>query len=390
MTRRRTNTQPLSKRRIDALEYAHDPKSKRSHYVADGLIERLYVRVYPSGKKTFVVRAYVGGKKRDERLGDFGPLTLQDARTLARARLLELDEGLEITRPRESGYSHVPTFNEFAERYFEQHADALRSAGHQRLLIRKYLGPRFGTMPLDRITLNDVLRMRTQLAKTPYQANRSMDLLKTILNRAIRWEVLPIGHVNPVTKVERFREAPRERVLTRDEVDRLLAAVDQIDSEHTQCLFRALLDLPLRKSEIMRATWAGFDPATATLRITSFAANKGVSAQALSNELVDAISALPRFDGNPYIFPNRDRTPHIKDIDSQWRRIKEAAGVSNARLHDLRRTIVTEYARLGATEYQIQATLGQRTNIAARHYVHLAQAEVGRELMERRRRARGL
>ena len=390
MTRRRTNTEHLSKRRIEALSYPHGPTSKRSHYVADGLIERLYVRVYPSGKKTFVIRAYVGGKKRDERLGDFGPLTLHDARTIARARLLELDEGLEITRPRETGYSHVPTFNAFVERYFEQHADALRSAKHQRGLLRKHLAPRFGTMPLDRIALNDVLRMRTQLAHTPYQANRSMDLLKTILNRAIRWEVLPIGHVNPVTKVERYREAPRERVLTANEVERLLAAVEEIDSEHTRCLFRALMDLPLRKSEIKRATWEGFDPATATLRIKSLAVNKGVSAQPLPPELVDEISALPRFEGNPYIFPNRERTSHIKDIDSQWRRIKEAAGVSNARLHDLRRTIVTEYARLGATEYQIQATLGQRTNIAARHYVHLAQAEVGRELMERRRRARGL
>lgn len=345
--------------------------------MADGLIERLNVRVYPSGKKTFVLRAYVGGRKRDERLGDFGPLTLQDARTLARARLLELDKGLEDTRPRAAGYTHVPTFNEYVERYIEQHADALRSAKHQRDLIRTVLAPRFRTMPLDRISLNDVLRMRTQLAKRPYQTNRSMDLLKTILNRSIRWEFLPIGHVNPVTKVERFREAPRERVLTRDKVDRLLAAVDKIDSEHTRCMFRALLDPPLRTSEIMRATREGFDPATATLRITSLSANKGVSAQARPNELVDEISALPRFDGTPYIFPNRARTSHIKDIDSQWRRIKELAGVSNARLHDLLRTIAPEYTRLGATEFQIQATLGQRTNIAAPHYVHLAQAEVG-------------
>ena len=78
----------------------------------------------------------------------------------------------------------------------------------------------------------------------------------------------------------------------------------------------------------------------------------------------------------------------MKDIDSQWKRIKQLAGVNNARLHDLRRTITTDYARLGASTYQIQTALGQKTDIAAKHYVHLAAAEVTRELMERRAKSR--
>lgn len=387
MPRRSSDTPPLTKRLLDSLEYPYGPDSKREHLVPDHLIPRHYVRVYPSGAKKFIVRAYINGTKRSTTIGDCAVMTLKQAREAAREALLRADRGESFTPPPPP--PGVPTFNEFVVTYFERHAKSLRSADEQERLIARQLAGRFGKLPLDEITVAQVADMKGELSDTPYEANRARDLLSTIINKALEWGTLPASHANPVRRVKRFTESPRERVLTNAEVQRLVDAIDEIDSEHTRVLFRVLLDLPLRKNEIMRATWEGFDADTATLRVTSLAANKGVYAQALPKDLVDQIKALPKFDKNPFIFPSRDRKSHIRDIDSQWKRIKEIADVSNARLHDLRRTIATEYARLGASEYQIQSALGQKTNIAARHYVHLAAAEVNRELMERRASARG-
>lgn len=384
MSRRTTTPPRLTEKRIDALTFPEGENPDKPFYVPDHKVERLYVRVRPTGRKTWVIRYYVGNKKQNFTLGTTDQLRLVDARSKAQKLLAELDiEGIDPKSTRRKP-EPVPTFADFLDRYFEDHANQLRSKDELDRLSKRQLLPRFGKMKLMDIGLQDVLRMKADLADTPYEANRARDMLQSVLNKAIHWEVLPPSYRNPVRKVPRFREAPRERVLTRDEVTRLLEAIDAIDSQHTQVLFRTLLDVPFRKNEVMRATWEGFDEHARTLRVQSRSSIKGVSAQPLLEDLAAQIAALPRFEGNPYIFPNRDRTTHVKDIDSQWARIKEIAGVKNARLHDLRRTIATEYARDGASAFQIQAALGQKTGIAARHYVHLAAAEVSRELMERR------
>lgn len=385
MPRRTTGTKRLTEHRVRQLEYPTRRKLGSPYFVPDHEVARLYVRVLPSGRKTYVIRYYTAErKKRNLTLGTTDQLRLVDARSVARQKLAELDlNGVDPKQPKAEPVE-VPTLGEFVERYFRDHSDQKRSGAELRRLYKRRLQKRFSEQRLDAIRLDDLLTMRTKLRDKPYEFNRARDLLQAIINKAIYWEVLPDEHRNPVRKVPRYDEKPRDRVLTTDEVSRIVEAIDHINSVHTRVFFWTLLEVPFRKSELMRATWEGFDTEKRILRVEAKSSIKGVSAQPLRPEIADQIAALPRFDGNPYIFPDRYRETHIKDIDSQWKRIKKLAGVKNARLHDLRRTIATDYARLGASTYQIQTALGQKTDIAAKHYVHLAAAEVSRELMERR------
>lgn len=255
MSRRTTTPPRLTEKRIDTLTFPEGENPDKPFYVPDHKVERLYVRVRPSGRKTWVIRYYVGNKKQNFTLGTTDQLRLVDARSQASKLLAELDiEGIDPKSTRRKP-EPVPTFADFLDRYFEDHANQLRSKDELDRLSKRQLLPRFGKMKLTDIGLQDVLRMKADLADTPYEANRARDMLQSVLNKAIHWEVLPPSYRNPVRKVPRFREAPRERVLTRDEVTRLLEAIDAIDSQHTQVLFRTLLDVPFRKNEVMRATW---------------------------------------------------------------------------------------------------------------------------------------
>ncbi len=375
----------LTQHRIRALAYPSGAGSKKPFYVPDTKVERLYVRVFASGKRSFVIRYYLRpGAKRNLTLGACDQLSLQEAREKARQLLVALDiDGVDPAAARRERAA-MPTFEEFLDRFLCDHADQLRSGKELRRLAARRLRGRWRDRTLDKVTVTDVMAVRRELADSPYEANRARDLVQLIFNKAVAWGALPAAHLNPAKPVPRFKERPRARVLCSEEIQALFAGIEGLDSPHTRVLFHVLLEVPFRRNEVMRARWDGYDAEDRVLRVESLADNKKSNPQPLTDALCAMLDDLERFDGCPFIFPNRYRTGPIRDIDDQWRSIRSRAGVENVRLHDLRRTIATDYARMGASEYQIKEALGHTTTIAARHYVHLAASEMNRGLLEGR------
>ena len=268
----------------------------------------------------------------------------------------------------------VPTVTEFAERFLSEHAAHKRSFRELERLIRRHIIPSWGERPLDRLTPGDMLSFKKRHADTPYECNRVLDTLKTILNIAAKWRVLPCNFENPVDDVARFREKPRERVLTHDEMRRPVAAIDDEPSQLARSLFQLLATVPLRRGEAVRAKWEDLDLVNCTLRVEDLSDHKKSSPQPLPPDLARAVNALPRQPNNPYIFANRAGDAHVVHIEDMWRRILKSAGIEGVRIHDLRRTIATSFAAAGANEYEIQGMLGHTTSIASRAYVHRANA----------------
>ena len=81
-------------------------------------------------------------------------------------------------------------------------------------------------MPLSAITTRDVqgLYSRVRTENSPTYANRYLALIGRMFTLAIQWGHLPDGK-NPVKGIKKYKEnGACERFLTRDEIDRLLAA----------------------------------------------------------------------------------------------------------------------------------------------------------------------
>lgn len=385
MTRRSATIPPLTQKRVNDLVHPDPTRRSLACYVPDHKVERLYVRVFPNGTKSYVVRYYlVGGAKKNFTLGGAETMTLADARERAREHLVGLDVRGVDPSAKAAEQRAIPTFAAFADRYIAEHAGTLRSAHEVERLINRHLRDRWSTRQLDQITHDDVLAVRTTLSKTPYEANRTRDVVQAMFNRALAWGVLPPTSRNPATQVPRFREQPRARVLSETEVRAVAEAIDSLGNPHTRALFHLLIEVPLRKNEAMRLRWDGLDLERRTLWVESNADNKRSSPQPLTDGICAVLAKLERFDNCPWVFPNRERNGPVRDIDARWREVQARCAVADVRLHDLRRTIATDYARMGASEYQIQRALGHSTTIAARHYVHLASADATRDLLERR------
>jgi integrase len=376
---RRPPVTALTQRSVDSAGYPVDAVSRPAHFVPDGSIPRLFLQVLPSGEKRFVVRVCRGGQRIERIIGHHPETTLVRARILAVAALERFDRGEDPPIAElvvaDAGFTvtqRVPTLREFFETYWTDHAQHLRSGKEIRRLAERHLLKKLGGYKLDAITRPLCAAIMNAMRDTPYEANRVREQLTAIIHKACEWEYLPANHPSPMRFVKPYPEEPRSRVLTDSELLALYKAVDIIDAAHTRVFFRMLMDVPLRKSELLRAKWIEYDADRGTLRVTSSSRNKRTGTQPLTPEIAGMLNELPRLDDNPFIFSGREGTGHLKDIDSQWKRIKAHAGVKDARLHDLRRTIATEFAGEGANEFELQRMLGHTTTVASKHYVHLA------------------
>jgi len=110
----------LTKAKIDRAGYEGNARAKSAQFEWDSQVRGLGMRIYPSGRKTFVVDYYKAGQRRRMTLGDYGVLTLDQARTKARKALAHIDEiDPLVERKRERTGE---TFADLAREYLDRHA----------------------------------------------------------------------------------------------------------------------------------------------------------------------------------------------------------------------------------------------------------------------------
>src|SRR5690606_24292735 len=103
----------------------------------------------------------------------------------------------------------------------------------------------------------------------------------------------------------------------------------------------------------------------------------------LSAAALDVLHNLPRLAGNPYIFPSPVRKGKpLVNPDKPWRRVRERAGLTDVRIHDLRRTTGAMLASSGVSLPIIAETLGHSSTRATEIYARLA-SEAARAALER-------
>ncbi len=185
---------------------------------------------------------------------------------------------------------------------------------------------------------------RLEATKNPgvTSANRFLASLRACLQAG--WRAGFIAE-NSALRVRKFREnEPRARVLSDDEMKRLIAALGEEPSAFVQAAFRLLIETGARKSEVLRAKWDDLDLDTATplWRIPSPKAGKP-QVVPLASRTVAMLRRLPRI--GPYVIPGRRPSKPLEDLRSPWVRLQKKAGIEGVNIHDLRRTFGLHVAR---------------------------------------------
>jgi len=243
---------------------------------------------------------------------------------------------------------------------------------------KRHIFPTFGTRGWREVTRSEV-RAWHQGIKAPYAANRALQALRGAFYWRLWQEDDSPGDKpserdtrNPCAGIELFPEKRRQVRLEVAELPTLEAAIDaETDDPYMRALFRFVLATGCRKSEALRLqrvdVMAGKAPAV-TFRNTKAGGDRKVP---LSKYALALLEALPRIDGNPYVFVGRIAGGQLAYVNKAWGRIRKRAGLEHVRIHDLRRSFGSWLGDAGFTSKQLGEVLGHRTDITSRVYMAL-------------------
>jgi integrase len=394
-------TARLTKRAIDALR----PDSGGDFFVWDTDPKGFGVRVFPAGRKVFVLKYRPRGSLATRRLklGVYGSVTVEQARMLARRYLGAVTDGADPARDRHAE-RHAATVATLGAAYLDdvQVRRKPGTAAEYERLWKKHVVPALGGLSAAKVTTAEVARLHRSMHETPYVANRVLAVIGSFFTFAAR-EGARERQDNPARGVEFYPERKRERFLSPAEYAKLFDALTRAEREGLPAAPRrkrkpkseatakhrpknadspipanptavaALRLLALtgwRVGEVLSLVWDAIDFDRGVCRLED--TKTGRSVRPLSAPTAELLGSLPRLDGSPYVFPGRSEGAHLADLDRLWDAVRHAAGLTDVRLHDLRHSFASVAAGGGGSLLIIGKLLGHADAKSTQRYAHLA------------------
>lgn len=350
---------------------AHDANSaSREMEYSDTEISGLRLLVSKSGRKFFYLRYRFRGRKRTLRIGEFPSIGLKEARQRCHEAKAQLARDIDPASERETKLG-IPTFADFAKDYLVWAKQHKRSWRDDESRINLELVPRFGKRTLDAITPRDIQQMHSQIRERTSNStgNRYLGLLGRIYSLASEWQVYD---KNPAHRVKKVAENPaRERFLSREEIARLVAALDASPSRSAADALKFLLYTGLRKSEALQLEWSRVNPEDGTLFLahTKNGKPRSVVLNTPARAVIEARWAA-REDNHPYVFPGRIQGQPINNPQKAFEEACAAANIEGVVIHSLRHTFASLAVNSGVSLYEVSKLLGHATTQTTTRYAH--------------------
>ncbi len=367
----------LTKQVVDQASF--DPEGTSFQWVADSELRGFGLRVHPT-KKSFALRYRTkSGVLRYHTLGTYPGLTIAEARTLAKEKIGQVASGRDPAAERRKSRESTPsslTVREFGRAFLSRMKKRLseRTYGEYERRIRTRLIPSLGGVRLTDLNRREVADLldRIRDSSGPYESNRTHELIRTMYNRASEWGVVPEELANPARGITRHREKPRTRWLKPIELERLMVEVALCEDPYFRAFVRLLLLTGLRKSELLGARWDHLDPERREILLPKTKSGQP-QVRTLSEPALEIFHSLAREEGNPHVFPGRDRGTHRRDFKSRWGLVRKEAGLEDVTMHDLRRTAGSYMAQAGVPLQVIGEVLGHQSEEVTKVYARLSE-----------------
>lgn len=191
-----------------------------------------------------------------------------------------------------------------------------------------------------------------------------------MFNFAEIWEWRAEG-TNPARRVKRNPEKPRERHLLPEEIAKLGRILDErlaagLETPFIVAVFKLLLLTGCRHSEIQTLKWSYLKNGAIELPETK----TGPRRIPLPSAAKAILARLPRITDNPFVIAGDVPGQYATDLQRPWRRIREAAGLNDVRIHDLRHTYASNAVKNGESLPTVGKLLGQSQMQTTMRYAH--------------------
>jgi len=356
------------------------PASGRADY-ADAHVPGLALRVTSAGHRTFVLVArYPKNPKNPTRraLGDYGEITLEQARQKARDWLALIRRGVDpkIEEARQRAATQreqASTFGLVAEQFLARYAATLAHADKARRIIGAEFVKPWGDRPIGDIRPEECAAAIRKVVDrgAPAQAHAAHEWLRRLYRWAIGTNefgvtVSPVATLRPTDLIG--KKVVRSRVLTDDELRAVWQACggavvmegmkEARRRDHARerdrpigypygPLVRLLILTGQREREVADMLWSEIDLTGALWTIPASRMKSDRAHEVpLAPDALALLRSLPRFTAGDHVFTTTDGAKPVNGFSKTKARVDKVSGVTGWVIHDLRRTVRTHLSAL--------------------------------------------
>src|SRR5579864_4653267 len=356
----------FTKKALDALPA---PVNGQRAYAYDLQVRGLAIAVSPAGRKTFVLYRKVNGRPERINIGLYPEMSIEQARGKAEEMNAAITQG-ENPRDDQRAMRQENTLGEFFDIYLENFAKLHKRTWekHDVSSFNKHL-THWRNLKLSAIRKMDVVNLQNAIRRNsgPYAANRLIELLSALYNKAIEWGW---KGENPASGVPAFPEKKRERFLQPEELPRFWKALADEQNETVRDYVLISLFTGARRANVqaMRFDEINFAHGTWHIPITKHGDSETVT---LSPETLEILERRKATAVREWVFAGSGKSGHLVEPKTAWKRILDRAGIRDLRIHDLRRTLGSWQAAAGASLTIIGKSLGHKSLGATQVYARL-------------------
>jgi integrase len=381
----------------------------------------LVLLVSNGGAKTYYLYAKVEGRPERIKLGAFEDISIEQARKSATKHRGDIAEG---TNPQQAkrAFKQEATFKELFDEYMERYSKKQkRSWQYDEREVNKFLSHWF-KRKISSITTQEIRRLHKTISDENglYQANRLLERIRAIYNKAIEWGW---QGSNPAAGIKKFKERARDRFLQPHELPYFFEALAAETNIAVKDYIMLSLLTGARKANMLAMRWDEISLEQRQWRIPETKNGEPVLV-ALSPQAMEILQTRKKPAEGGWVFPSvASSKGHLQDPKKAWQRLLKRAeiyqlvdllakredwkdsfiekarkqaeenlttsleayrktamtyqldsatlGLPDLRIHDLRRSLGSWQAVTGASSYVIGKSLGHKSQQATAIYARL-------------------
>lgn len=371
----------------------------RDYVIWDSELPGFGLRVFASGKRSYVLQYRSLGRSRRYTIGLHGVWTPETARLEAKAQLGRIARGDNPAEEKQLDHRAL-TVKQLCELYRNdlEAGLILGKGGRPKKAstiytdlgrIKRHIVPLLGNRRVKDLTradatklLKDVMAGNTRISvKTeklrgksivrggPGTASRTLGLFGAILTYAINAGIIDS---NPAHGIRKPKDQVRQRRLTEAEyreLGRILAEARRDQRFATTSEVIRLLALTgCRRGEIIGLHWEEVDFDQSCIRLTD--SKEGYSVRPVGLPVLEFLEERMLYAEGDYVFVGLRNSPVFGAFPHQWEQIFRGSTLKGITAHVLRHSFASIANDLGFTEVTIAALVGHAKGSVTSKYIH--------------------
>jgi integrase len=384
----------LNKRVVDAAEFR-----EKDYVIWDDDLPGFGLRVFASGKCSYVIQYRSAGRSRRYTIGLHGVWTPELARKEAKIQLGRVAQGDNPAEERQLDHKAI-TVKELCDLYLNDlKAGLILGKGGRPKKpttivtdtgrIHRHIIPLIGTRRVKNLVkadvnkvLKDIMAGKTRVSVKTKKlrgkaivrggagtATRTVGLLGGILTYAVEAGIIEI---NPAHGIRKPKDNVRNRRLTEAEYrtlgDILRNAAKNEKYQITVDIIRHIALTGCRRTEMITLRWIEADTDASCLRLTD--SKEGASTRPIGLPVVEYLENRRDDAVGTYVFPGQGDDNAFGSFPNHWEKIFQDTSLADITPHVLRHSFASIANDLGFTEVTIAALIGHSKGSVTSKYIH--------------------